>query len=175
MRKCNYEYLYNIYNTENISTNDGHNIYAVDESLFSHKNNDQLWVVGIVCTTNKSLFRCIYTKISNSQYLRRFITKYLLAGNTICSDGLAGYNFMNNDNSPYIHMSFNLGGGNWGYGIYSTAHIEQIWSVLKKLIKSTYYAIPSKGFYFYLKEAEFKYLNRTKNKFQIYELIKEVL
>ena len=31
MRKRISEYLYNIYNTENISTNDGHNIYAVDE------------------------------------------------------------------------------------------------------------------------------------------------
>ena len=56
---------------------------------------------------------------------------------------------MNNDNSPYIHMSFNHGGGNWGYGSYSTAYIEQIWSILKKIIKSTYYAIPSKGFYFF--------------------------
>lgn len=31
MRKIISEYLYNIYNTENISTNDGHNIYTVDE------------------------------------------------------------------------------------------------------------------------------------------------
>ena len=84
MRKCISEYLYNIYNTENISTNDGLNIYAVDEVLFTHKNNVQLWVVGIVCTTNKSLFRCNYTKIRNSQYLRRFLTKYVLAGNIIC-------------------------------------------------------------------------------------------
>ena len=42
MRKCISEYLYNIYNTENISTNDGLNIYAVDEVLFTHKNNVQL-------------------------------------------------------------------------------------------------------------------------------------
>lgn len=86
MRKCISEYLYNIYNTENISTNEGHNIYAVDESLFSQKNNMQLWVVGIVYTTNKSLFRCNYTKKRNSQYLRIFITKDVMAGNTISTD-----------------------------------------------------------------------------------------
>jgi len=149
MRKFIVEYLYNICNTENISTNNGHNIYAIDESMFTHHNNEQLWVVGIVCSTNKSLFRCNYTQIRNSDYLQRFIAIYLFAGNTICSDGWEWYNFLNNENIPYYHMTFNLGEGNWGYGNHSTSHIEQIWSVLKILIKRTYYSIPSKGFYFF--------------------------
>ena len=75
MRKFIAEYLYNIYNTENISSNNGHNVYTIDEFMFSHHNNKQLWVVGIVCSTNKSLFLCNYTKIRNSDYLQRFITK----------------------------------------------------------------------------------------------------
>ena len=45
MRKFIAEYLYNIYNTENISTNNGHNICAIDESMLNHHNNEQLCVV----------------------------------------------------------------------------------------------------------------------------------
>ncbi len=149
MRKLIAEYLYNIYNTENISTNNGHNIYAIDESMFNHHSNEQLCVVWIVCSTNKSLFRCNYTKVRNSDYLQRFIAKYLFTGNNICSDGWVGYNFLNNDNSPYYYMTFNHGAGNWGYGNYSASHVDQILSVLKSLIKRTYYTIPSKGFYFF--------------------------
>ena len=45
--------------------------------MFTLDNNEQLWVVGIVCSTKESLFRCNYTKIRNSDYLQRFLTKYL--------------------------------------------------------------------------------------------------
>ena len=77
MRKFIVVYLYNIYNTENISSNNGHNAYAIDESIFTHHNNEQLWVVEIVSSNNKSLFRCNYTNINNSDNLQRFITNYI--------------------------------------------------------------------------------------------------
>ena len=43
-------YLKNVYNTKEISILNGNNNYAIDESLFTHINNEQIWVIGIINT-----------------------------------------------------------------------------------------------------------------------------
>ena len=165
-------YIKNIYNTIDISTLNGNNNYAIDESLFTHINNENLWVIGIVDTGNN--FRCNISKIRNNIYLKKFIEKYIKKGNNIISDGWPGYSFLNNINSGYTHISYNHGAGNWGIGVYSTSHIEGMWSSLKNYIKNIYYSIPSKGFYYYLKEAEFRFMNRNKNNKEILLIMQKI-
>ena len=86
-----------------------------------------------------------------------------------------GYKFLNNNNSGYFHISYNQGVGNWGYGELSTSYIEEIWSYLKTTIKRIYYSIPNKGFYFFLKESEFRYLYKNQNKFAKMEIFNKML
>ena len=45
----------------------------------------------------------------------------------------------------------------------SSSHIESLWNSLKLLIKSTYKIIPQKNFLLFLKEAEWKFIIRSKN------------
>ena len=142
-------YIKKLYITKIISTLNGNNNYAIDESLFTHINNESIWVIGIVDTSNKFNFRCNISKIRNNVYLKKFIEKYIKRGNNIISDGWSGYSFLNNNNSGYIHISYNNGAGNWGIGVHSTSHIESMWACLKNYIKNIYYSIRSKGFYFY--------------------------
>ena len=45
----------------------------------------------------------------------------------------------------------------------SSSYIESLWNSLKLLIKSTYKTIPQKNFLLFLKEAEWKFIIRSKN------------
>ena len=47
--------------------------------------------------------------------------------------------------------------------IESSSHIESLWNILKLLIKSTHKTIPQKNFLLFLKEAEWKFIIRSKN------------
>lgn len=66
-------YIKKLYITKIISTLNGNNNYAIDESLFTHINNESIWVIGIVDTSNKFNFRCNISKIKNNVYLKKFI------------------------------------------------------------------------------------------------------
>ena len=62
----------------------------------------------------------------------------------------------------YTKEVHNHGAGDFGIGIYSTSYIESLWKSLKDLIKKTYNMIPNIYFTKFLREAEWKYLNRNK-------------
>ena len=83
-------YIKNIYITKEISTLNGNDNYAIDESLFTHINNENIWVIGIVDTSNNFNFRCNISNIRNHVYLKKFIEKYIKRGNNIISDGWSG-------------------------------------------------------------------------------------
>ena len=59
-----------------------------------------------------------------------------------------------------LFLNFNY---NIIYGLEATSHAENLWNVLKDEIKTTYKTIPNKNFLYFLREAEFKYVNRKKN------------
>jgi len=91
---------------------------------------------------------------------------------------LAGYHFLNSQDSGYTHFTHNHRGGDFWIGIQSTSHIEFIWSILKHKIKSTYNIIPSKRIIHFLREAEYKSKIRNKsidekliNFFECWELL----
>lgn len=143
--------------------------------MFTTIDNSPQWVVGIISTTDRTKFRCNITTTRNANYLRNFITRYIQRGNTIISDGWNGYMWLNNANTGYNHISFIHGQGNWGYGNTSTSHIESVWAYLKKSIKTMYHNMPTKGFYYFIKEAEFRFLMKNKTNSQLLNKIKKII
>lgn len=164
-----------IWYNETIFTQDAQLTYAFDESLIANINNYSKWLVGVINTTNRNCFRCNLTSVRNADYLRTFVTTYIEQGNTIISEGWQGYNWLNDANSGFNHLTFIHGQGQWGSGIQSTAHIESVWSFIKNNIKNTYHSIPRKGLYYFLKDAEFRFLMKNKTNNQILIKIKHIL
>ena len=116
----------------------------------------------------------------NSNIIEKFITKYIEPRNNIITDGWSAYNIFNN-NPNYNRIPHNQGGGDFGYGIQYTSHIESLWSQLKGKIKSSYHAIPNKHIIHFVKESEYKYKLRSKTKtekithlFEAFQLIRDV-
>jgi len=136
--------------------------FSVEESLFAHSHNKQVWILGIINNTSKD-FRLdgIFNRDTNS--LKNFITKYVKTGNTIISDSWRAYNFLGQNDSGYINIQHNHNQQTFGQGIISASHIESIWSNIKSKIKSVYNVIPGKNLMKFLREAEYKYKLRDKN------------
>jgi len=60
----------------------------------------------------------------NSQFFSKY-PSYLEPGNTIITDGWSGYNFLD-EMAEYTHDKHIHGGGDFGFGLNSTSHIEII-------------------------------------------------
>ena len=97
----------------------------------AHKDQTQIWAVGIIKNSNLNNVRLNLTRIRYSTYLKRFVEGYVKKGNIIATDGQQGYSFINQANSDYKHLSFNHGHGLFGEGINTTSHIESFWTFLK--------------------------------------------
>ena len=96
-------------------------------------------------------------------------------------DGWAGYSFLDNPNSGYTRIPHIHGGGDFGFGLESTSHIESIWSQIKSKIKESYHLYPHKVFLYFVREIEFKirirdlaYNDKIKKFFEIYDMSKLV-
>ena len=161
LRTIIYDYMRIVYASEIFAPKNAHSFFAVDECLFSHKNGRQIWILGAINTQTKE-FRLEATLDRSEATLKKFIMKYIEEGNTIITDGWAGYNFLNN-NSSYNHITHIHGGGDFGFGIQSTSHIESLWAIIKAKIKATYKVIPNVNLMKFLKEAEFKYILKDKS------------
>ena len=61
-----------------------------------------------------------------SQIIKPIIKRLVPKGNTITTDAANCYNFLNQNESRYIHHVHNHGHGNFGAGLDSTSHIEQL-------------------------------------------------
>ena len=133
------------------------------------ENNNQIWVIGAVDNISKN-FRVDISFKRNESVLKEFIIAHMERGNKIITDGWAGYSFIDHlegyTREVHIH-----GESDFRYGINSISHIESIWSQLKSGIKSIYYIIPHQNFLFYLREAEWRIKNKSKN---LEEKIKEL-
>ncbi len=93
--------------------NDNHHI-CIDESLFSHSDGIQIWVVGMINAETKEI-RLEMVDNRNANTLKNIIEKHVLPGNIVVSDSCAGYSFLDNINSGYVHHIYNHGRGNFGY------------------------------------------------------------
>ena len=160
VREIIYKYLKVAYLSEEFGTLNKNEYLSIDESLFCHKNDKQIWIVGAVNNNTKD-FRLEGVLSRDSAILKKFVHKYIPQGNNIVSDQWAGYNFLDLPDSGYRHFSHNHGDGSFGLGLQSTSHIESIWGVLKQKIHVTYNSFPSKKIMHFLKEAEYKYKIRN--------------
>ena len=147
-------------------------IVALDESLFIHDNNgDEIWVLGGIETKEEKI-RLAITKVRNISTLENFVYENFKEGTHFTYDGLAGYNFLNN-NINYTHERHNHGAGDFGYGLHSTSHIENLWANLKQIITKIDGIMPQKNFILFLKEAELRNNLRNKSKNEIFNSLKE--
>jgi hypothetical protein len=89
---------------------DEHQYFAIDKSLFGHKHNKQLWLLGFVNTATKQ-FRVEATYEGDANTIKKFIIKHVDKGNFIITDGWSAYNFLENPDSGYVHIKHNQGRG----------------------------------------------------------------
>ena len=123
-------YLFIQYRSETFGDSNNSEYYSVDESLFGHKNNSQIWILGAINNSTKD-FRLEGVLNRDTHNLKKFITNYIPIGNKVVTDSWSGYNFLDMPNSGYIHLKHNHRGGQFGLGLESTSHIESLWAILK--------------------------------------------
>ena len=158
MRIIIHKYMRFVYETEIFAKENANGFYSIDESLIGHKNGNQLWLFGAINNISKE-FRIEVCFERNTDTMKKFIEKYIPIGNTIITDGFPSYNFLDQEGSGYNHIKHIHGGGDFGFGVESTSHIESIWSQIKGRIKSNYYSVPQKNLMLFIREireAEYK-------------------
>ena len=74
-----------MYHTEILGDTNYGGYFAADESLFGHRDNTQIWILGIIETSSKK-FRIEKSLSRNADTLKKFISKFVKSGNTIISD-----------------------------------------------------------------------------------------
>ena len=110
--------------------------------------------MGVINKNSKN-FRIVDTFNRDSNTISKFI-KQLSQKAILLMTPWAGYNWLNSTDSGYLHFKFNHGMGQFRAGLESTSHIEAVWNVIKSKIKNTYYVIPSKNLFKFVREAEYK-------------------
>lgn len=151
-------YIRTIYQLDPLAYTDAHDMVAVDESLFSHLNDEQIWLVGLINLRNNDIRR-EFVENRSSETLKLIIEKHVKNGNTIVTDSWAGYNFLDYINSGYYHMKYNH--ANWHFGY--SSRIEGVWGKLKPLFKKIYSSIRSKNLIYFIREMEFRRLINNLN------------
>ena len=144
-----------IYQLDCIAPTDSHFHIAVDESLFTHIDGVQHWLIGLLNTGTNDL-RIEVATDRREETLKAIIENHIGKGNYIISDAWQGYSFLNAPNSGYEHHIYNHSRGNFGRGIDSTSRIESIWAELKSDLKKIYKTIRSTNFIYFLREIEYR-------------------
>ena len=165
IRQCIAHYIRDKYELEILAEENKNRTIAIEESLFTHINNRQVLVIGLIDTQSKD-FRLVSSFTRDASKLKKILRKFVKSGNTIISDSWPGYNWISEPISGYTHIIYNHGQGQFGFGNLSTSHIEQLWSVLKGLFKSIYISIPCEYFNLFLREIEWRYTISKKNDIQ---------
>ena len=74
-----------VYASEAISEPNKNWYFSVDERLINHKDNKQIWLLGIINNSTKE-FRIEASYSRDGDTLSKFINLYVETGNTIVSD-----------------------------------------------------------------------------------------
>jgi len=88
-----------------------------------------------ICDNIAKDFRLEASYNGNSATLKEFITLNVDVGNKIVKEGWNGYAFLDLPNSGYIRIQHVHGGGDFGYGVKSTSHIEMLWLQIKAKLR----------------------------------------
>ena len=128
---------------------------AIDETLITHSNGNQIWLIGAIDTTNHNI-RLDVLPDRNSENIKIFITNHIIPGTNITHDGWLGYNCLDDDDSVWTHETHNHGAGDFGQGTHSTSHIEGYWGFLKAVLKKLYPIFPNNNYIYYIREGELR-------------------
>lgn len=96
-------------------------------NMFGHEAGTQFWVLGIINTQTKE-FRIEPVQVRDTPMIKSFISRHTKRGNNITTEGWSTYEYLDSPNSGYQHFIHNHGGGDFGFGIESTSHIESLWA-----------------------------------------------
>lgn len=124
IRKILAEYFkikYRENNLVGIDHNNNPHIIAIDESLFSHDEKGQIWIVGGVDTNLKNI-RLDILRQRNAENIETFVLNHFREGTHFTHDGWSGYNFFNN-NINYTHEIHNHGAWVFGLSTHIISHI----------------------------------------------------
>ena len=91
LRRYITHYTKDVYQIENISSENKMETFAVDESLFFHLDNQQLLVIGIINTITKK-FRIQLSFTRNATLLKNINQKHIKRGNVVVSDAWERHN-----------------------------------------------------------------------------------
>ena len=126
LRRAIANHIRNIYSLYPLAFKNENQYIAFEESLFTHNQGQQQWVVGLV-NTSTNAFRIELEDSRDASNLKAIINKHILNGNVIVTHQWNGYNFLNLNDSEYTHIVHNHSRGSFGMGIASTSRIESIW------------------------------------------------
>ena len=165
MREIFVNYLRSCY-CFSLAQKNAYNQIESDESLISHINRQQLWVIGLYNNESYDI-RVEVVPNRDGATLKNLIEKHVLIGNYIVIDAQNGYQFIDSPASGYIHHTHVHGRNDFGRGMDTTSKIEGTQANLKRIIKKMYNCIQSKNLIYFIKEAVFrrniKNLNWKKN------------
>ena len=133
-RNLIYKYLLREYQTDLLGELNKDGYFSVDESLFGHCKEHQIWILGIINNTTKD-FRLEGAYTRNSSTLEKFIKKICLGRLQYHYWQFWGYDFIDLTNFGYRRFKHIHEGGDFWLVIQSTSHIESIWNILKSKIK----------------------------------------
>ena len=150
MRYIIAHYLKDTFNLEKITELNKHDNISVDESLFVHINNRQIWVVGLINNYSREI-RLEIVENRSAETMKKIITTLIPKGNRIITDAAACYNWLNDPDSGYEHSVHNHGHGNFSKGMDSTSHIEQLWRNIKQNITFYLQSLRNKFLFVYQK------------------------
>lgn len=93
-----------------------------------HEGQKQIGLLGAIDTTTKAIRLDVISE-RNITALKNFVKNHIEPGINITYDGLAGYSFLFDDDSVWANETHLHRVGDFGYGLYSTSHIEQFWGI----------------------------------------------
>ena len=125
MRLAMAYYIKDTYILEKISEEKTNDSISIDESLFTHENNTQVWIFGLTNNISRKIRLELVENISRNT-MEKIITILIPNGNIIISDAASCYSWLDDNHSDYVHHIHNHGHGNFGENIDSTSHIEQL-------------------------------------------------
>ena len=158
IRRCCAHYIKDYYRFNKLGKRAGGSLISVDESDFVDVEGEKLWILGAINNKTNNIRLDVY-KTRTEEDCKRFISNHIKENNTIITDGWPSYNFLNRDDSNYVHEVHRHGpNGNFGFGYHSTSIIEGAWGTLKSIIKRIYGYIPADNFILFLREAEFRFI-----------------
>ena len=101
-------YIKDCYAIEHIAEENHNESISIEESLFSHENKAQVWVVVMINNITRKIRLEIVEDLSRAT-MEKIINTHIAKGNIIISDAANCYSWLVDINSGYTHHVHNHG------------------------------------------------------------------